>query len=137
MEHPPIILHEMPGWEESADRPVMAAPVLRPGDVFPPRPPGSGGRRGRRWPIWVAVVVVLAIVGGVVGYAATRKSTASSVDQVAAVRKAYLAWWDAAKQAYLRLDPSPMRPFMTADGYERESTLLAQQQKSNQPLEFN
>ena len=131
-----IILHEMAGWKESADRPVLAGPVLRPGDIFPPPPPEPERRRRPRWPIWVAVAVVLAIGAGVVAYARSRPTAFSSADQVAAVRRAYLAWWGAAKQAYLHLDPSPMRKYMTDAGYKQESEVLAQQHEIDQPIDI-
>ena len=134
MEHASIILHEMPGWEESADRPVMA-PVLRPGDTFPPRPPETDRRRRPRWPLWIAAVVVLAMGAGVAIYLAGRRPASSSAAEVAGVRKAYLAWWGADKEAYSALDPTPLRAFTTDAGYKQEADIIAQQRRANEPLD--
>ena len=47
-------------------------------------------------------------------------------NQVAAVRRAYLTWWNARVQEYLTLNPAPVKPYMTAAGYQQERSLLGQ-----------
>ena len=112
------------------------APVLRPGDIFPPRPPETDRRRRPRWLLWIAAVVVLAMGAGVAIYLAGRKPASPSAVEVAAVRKAYLAWWGARKEAYLQLNPAPMRPYMTDAGYQQESAVLTQEQQANEPSDI-
>jgi hypothetical protein len=72
----------------------------------------------------VVVVVLLAAAGGAL--LARRLHHPATPSASAQVRSAYLAWWAARVKAYESLDPTPMKPYMTAAGYAQEKGRMAQ-----------
>jgi hypothetical protein len=114
----------MSEWEESMDRGRLAAPA----SGFPPAVPPPTGCRPRSRAVAVAVVVVvvlLAAAGGAL-LARSRLHPPATPSASAQVRSAYLAWWAARVKAYETLDPTPMKPYMTAAGYTQEEGRMAQ-----------
>jgi len=123
-------------WEESTVKGSIAAPAAGQGGMAmpPPGPPRAGHGRGVL--VVGLVVVLLALGGGAYLFVRSRDHKSAPSNQVAAVRQAYLTWWNARVQAYLTLNPAPMKPYMTAAGYQQEEGRLAQQQATGNPFQL-
>lgn len=113
----------MTEWEESTAKGSIAAPAGgQQGTAMPPSGPrGAGLGRGV---LVIALVILLALGGGAYLLARSRSHKPAPVNQVAAVRQAYLAWWNARVQEYLTSNPALVKPYMTAAGYQQEKTLF-------------
>lgn len=111
----------------------VAAAGLAAGWWRPPAPPEEQRRRFGWGRVMVAAVVVLALVAGGLGVRASLHHASMSAGR-AAVRRAYLGWWGARAQAYLELDPAPLKALMTPSGYAQEAAQVAQQAATGDPF---
>lgn len=117
----------MTEWEESTAKGGIAAPASGQPWTGMPASGGPGSGRGRRAGLVIALVIVLVALGaGGYLFVRSRQHKRAGGNQVAAVRRAYLTWWNARVQEYLTLNPALVKPYMTAAGYQQEQTLLSQ-----------
>ncbi len=80
----------------------------------------------------MALVVAVVIAAGVaVGIVVEHHG---NKDTQAAVRQAYLGWWSAREEAYLSLNPAPLKPLMTSSGYQKEAAQVEQQAVTGDPF---